>query len=346
MSSSFRVRAAGLALALGLAPVAVFAQSVSLVPGLGPIQTFDSLANTGTSGALPTGWALLEEGETANADGMYVADNGSTLGGDTYSYGTTSSTDRALGGIQSVLLNPTFGARLTNNTGTVVTDIIVQYTGEEWHRGFATDDRLDFQYSLNATSLADGAWVDVDALDFVTPNKAASLGALDGNAAGNRTAIAGMISGIQLPPGATIWVRWSDLFASGGVNDGLAIDDVRFGAPDNPPFVYTTAPADVATGVAKSSNIVVTFSEPVTLGAGWYTVSCDLSGTHAATVSSGPMAWTIDPTADFTPADQCTVSIDAAQVTDQDGTPNAMAADYRFGFTVALGDSLFKDGFE
>ena len=55
--------------------------------------------------------------------------------------------------------------------------------------------QLDFQYSLDATSLTTGTWVNVNALDFLTPNTA-TVGAKDGNAVGNRTHLAATISGL------------------------------------------------------------------------------------------------------------------------------------------------------
>ena len=57
--------------------------------------------------------------------------------------------------------------------------ITVQYTGEQWRLGAADAniDRLDFQYSTDATSLTSGTYVNVDQLDFVSPNNT-TVGAL------------------------------------------------------------------------------------------------------------------------------------------------------------------------
>ena len=63
----------------------VFEQTVKL-----PFtQDFNSLALTGTSSTLPTGWAMAESGTNANA--TYTASTGSLNSGDTYSYGATST---------------------------------------------------------------------------------------------------------------------------------------------------------------------------------------------------------------------------------------------------------------
>ncbi len=52
----------------------------------------------------------------------------------------------------------------------------------------------------------------------------------------------------------------------------------------------------------------------------WFTISCATSGAHTATVSGGPTTFTFDPDADFTAGESCTVTIVAANVTDQDVT--------------------------
>ena len=60
-------------------------------------QNFDTLAGTGTSTAVPTGWGFDETG--TNANGIYTAGTGSSTAGDTYSFGTSG--DRALGQLRS-----------------------------------------------------------------------------------------------------------------------------------------------------------------------------------------------------------------------------------------------------
>ena len=118
----------------------------------------------------------------------------------------------------------------------------------------------------------------------------------------------------------------------GAVNNGQTFTG---GPPvDNPPTVSSTSPADNANGIAVNSNISVTFNEPVTATTNSFQISCATSGTHAFTLSGGPTTYTLDPTTDFTMGEVCTVTVVAAQVTDQDGTPNQMAADFVFDFTV------------
>ncbi|MDB5202640.1 MAG: hypothetical protein JWQ27_2049 [Ferruginibacter sp.] len=189
-------------------------------------QDFNTLANTGTSSVFPTGWALLESGTGANT--TYTADNGGVNSGNTYSYGTTASAERAFGTLQSGSVTPTIGVQFQNNSGANLTQITVSYTGEQWRLG-ATGraDRLDFQYSTNATSLAtaSGTWLDENNLDFTGPTTAGTVGPLDGNATGNKATVSFTITGINIADGSTFWFRWND-FNPAGSDDGLAIDDI------------------------------------------------------------------------------------------------------------------------
>ena len=62
-------------------------------------QDFNSLANSGTSSSVPSGWSFVESGTNANTE--YTAGTGSSTTGDTYSFGATGSPERAFGGLQS-----------------------------------------------------------------------------------------------------------------------------------------------------------------------------------------------------------------------------------------------------
>jgi len=330
-------------------PVAFLVSPASADTGTGTVsltsigtavtQNFDTLATSGTTNtALPTGWYITETGGGTRDNEQYAADTGSSATGDTYSYGATGSTDRALGGLRSGSLVPVFGAKFTNNTGSTITSLDISYTGEQWRLGTAgRTDRLDFQISTNATDLSTGTYTNVDALDFTTPNTA-TAGAKDGNLAANRTVITSSITNLNLANGATFFIRWTDPDASDS-DDGLAVDNFNITAQgsapvDNPPTVTGTVPADNATDIPVDANISVTFSEPVTVSDASFQISCATSGTHAFTLSGGPSTYTLNPTTDFTQGEVCTVTVVAAQVTDQDGTADPMAADYVFDFTV------------
>lgn len=204
-----------------------FAQSISLLAGSTYSQNFDALSNTAgtTTNVLSiSGWYLNETGGGARDNEQYAVDAGASNTGDTYSYGAAGATERALGSLRSGTLVSVFGASFTNNTGITLTSITITYTGEQWRLGTASrTDQLDFSFSSDATSLTTGIWTDANGLDFVSP-VTTTVGAKDGNATGNRTAITSTINGLSIPNGATVWIRWSDADAS-SADDGLAIDD-------------------------------------------------------------------------------------------------------------------------
>ncbi len=239
------------------------AGTVSLTAlGTAYTQDFNTLANTGTSNVLPTGWDLAEAGTSANANGQYAAGTGSGNGGDTYSFGAAGTTDRAFGTLLSGTLTPTIGASFTNNSGSTITSLAISYTGEMWRLGQNTAgraaDRLDFQYSTNATSLTTGTWVDVNALDFASPVVTGTVGALTGNTSPNRTAISFSVSGLSIPNNSSFWIRWADADLAPGADDGLAVDD--FSLTPNGAAVPTLSINDVSASEGNSGITTFTFT--------------------------------------------------------------------------------------
>lgn len=211
-------------------------------------ENFDTLAAAATSsldgapapGAGPAGWYASETGTAMN--NLYTASTGSATAGDTYSYGSAAvPTDRALGTLFSGSLISTIGAQFTNNTVSPIGSVTISYRGEEWRLGTAgRTDKLDFQYSTNATSLSTGTWLNADPLDFTTPNTT-TLGAKDGNAAGNFTVIGpvSILFATPIPVGGTFWIRWTDLNATDS-DDGLAVDEFSL-TPSAPTAVKLTS---------------------------------------------------------------------------------------------------------
>ncbi|MDO9164783.1 MAG: ExeM/NucH family extracellular endonuclease [Rhodoferax sp.] len=104
---------------------------------------------------------------------------------------------------------------------------------------------------------------------------------------------------------------------------------------DLAPFVASAVPANAAIDVAVNANVSVNFSEPVNVSGAWYALNCSSSGVKTAQVGVGVASFTLDPLNDFVPGETCTLSIDAARVTDLDGSPSAMAANYSATFHVA-----------
>lgn len=298
-------------------------------------QDFNSLSNSSESGTLPVGWVLVES--KANANNMYKASTGNANVGDTYSFGSTNTSDRALGGIQDGTLVPLFGASFTNHTGGVIQSITIKYTGEEWRYSRLTrSDKLVFELSTDATSLENGIWSKNADLNFLTPSLT-TVGPRDGNAPVNRTDLQATITSLSIEPGKTFWIRWID-FDAFLEDDGLAVDDfslTAFGI-DNGPTLKSITPADHTEQVALDSILSISFSEPVNLSDGWISLSCSISKEHTLSVEGGPQAFVVDPTLDFVNGDICTVKVVASKVGDQDSTdpPDLLDKDYTFTFST------------
>lgn len=209
----------GLLCAAAVSPAAALSLSLFNVAST---ENFDVLG-TAAGSTLPPGWEFHESGSGANTS--YGAGNGSSSTGNTYSFGATGDADRALGALRTSSLATMFGTLITNDTSGIIAGVTIQFTGEQWRLG-ATGrmDRLDFAYSLDGTSVSTGTWLDVDALDFLSPVTAGATGALDGNLGDNRQIVSYTLTGLNLAPGASFWLRWSDADASGS-DDGLGIDD-------------------------------------------------------------------------------------------------------------------------
>lgn len=117
---------------------------------------------------------------------------------------------------------------------------------------------------------------------------------------------------------------------------GNCNNNQSFGAAvDVPPAVASTTPANGATGQANNVDITVTFSEPVDVTAGWFTLSCSVSGSHSAVTTGTGATRTLNPDVDFASGETCTLIVIGDQVSDQDGTIETMDADYTLSFSTA-----------
>lgn len=248
-----------LLLALGLSSGAMAQVPLQTAPYT---QDFNALAITGTTNAkstLPVGWDFLEvnAGTGTSADATYAASNGSANGGNTYSFGADASTDRAFGTLLSGSLTPTIGASFVNNTPTNLISLTIGYTGETWRiGGTARVDRLDFQYSLDATSLSTGTWVNVDALSYSNVASAALAG--NGVSTPLHTAtISSKIQGLNIPVGGTVWIRWND-FNAAGSDDGMGVDDFSLSwegiSPTAPTLTVPAAPLTFAAQLVNTAT--------------------------------------------------------------------------------------------
>lgn len=298
-----------------ISPVAVKAAltpSVSLtLLGTAYNQDFDTLASSSTSSSTPDGWGFSETGSNANT--TYTAGTGSSNAGDTYSFGAASSSERAFGGLRSGSLIPIIGASFTNNTGSTINSLLVEYTGEQWRLGTAGRgaDRIDFQYSTSATNLTTGTWTDVDALDFSSPITSGTVGALNGNHSDNRVKVSSTIMGLNIPNGATFFIRWTD-FDAPNADDGLAIDDFSVtpngSTTSTPNLKIDDVTVDEGDSGTVTASFTVSLSSPAPAGGVTFDIATqDNTATiadndyvsrslTAQTISSGSQSYVFDVT--------------------------------------------------
>jgi uncharacterized protein len=128
-------------------------------------------------------------------------------------------------------------------------------------------------------------------------------------------------------------VEWNG-FANNDTT-GLGSHSINTGG-DTAPSVADTDPDSGALDVPLSSDVRVTFSEPVTTSSAAFTIACSASGAHTFALTTTSTSATLNPDADFAQGETCTVKVDDAGVTDVDADdpPNTMAADHTFMFST------------
>lgn len=202
-------------------------------------QNFDTLANTGTSNTWTnnstlTGWSLFISSGAAPT--TYIGNNGSSTSGSFYSYGSTDSSDRALGGLGSgggYFGSPSAGNvaghivfAMTNNTGASLATITFEFDGEQWRNGGNTAAQtMVLEYGFGTTFATVASWIAPGgSFNWTSPVATTSPAAVDGNVAGLVADKGGTLSNLNWANGATLWIRWVEL--NDPNNDhGLAIDN-------------------------------------------------------------------------------------------------------------------------
>lgn len=214
-------------------------------------QNFDTLITTGTgqpwtnNTTLP-GWSLFRAPAPGTAITTYNAGDGGVNTGSFYSFGTGTTTERALGGTASggaYFGSPATGAvagwiavGVTNSTGGALTSVTVNYDGEQWRNGGnTTAQAMVLEYGVGASFLSVATWTPAGAgFNFTSLVNTATAAALDGNLPANRTADLGGtidLTSTPLADGETIWFRWIENNDAGN-DHGLAVDN----------FVFSTTP--------------------------------------------------------------------------------------------------------
>ncbi len=263
--------------------------SITAGAGLTYMQNFNTLdtssavANVSTN--LPAGWYITENGAGAAADGKYRGRRRFQQWRKRLQLRYISNYRPCARFYCIFLCNQCllFGAKFVNNTGATITAAAVTLKMEQWRVGdtFSNKDTTLFAVSMTADSLNDttaaAAWMDVPSM-MLTSAVAVGAFALDGNLSANQTAMTGSLTGLSIPNGATLWVRWKDKNLTGS-DDGLSIDDMS--------ITFTTGPSAVSNiasnnlpfsllGNGTTNDVKAIFTAPEN---GAYTVTVsDLAG--------------------------------------------------------------------
>ncbi|HEX7275795.1 MAG TPA: hypothetical protein VF244_00330 [Acidimicrobiales bacterium] len=229
-----------------LTPAAALGPVTLSTFGTAYTQDFNTLVASGSATWLNDstilGWFHARTGNGTSI----AASNGGSATGSLYSFGTGTGPDRALGSVGSgnIAVGTIYwGVRLYNGTGGAIGSLDVAYTGEQWRNSGAAAQAVPFSYLVGSPtvtgSLAEFQTpaVHVSALDFTSPVTGGSASALDGNLAANRTTKSVTITGLNIPNGTEVMLRWTDNDHI-GADHGLSVDDFSV----TPHAADTTAP--------------------------------------------------------------------------------------------------------
>lgn len=255
-----------------------YAQTVSITStGTAFTQNFDGIGSTATA-TLPAGfrvsngidWAAGTSATTVAAGSTGTGAITGTSGGGTYNFAngiTASSTDRALGFLSSgSFASPrSIILKLTNNTGTTITDLTISFDYEKYRSGTRAFDWTFFHGSTTSPATAE-----------VTGNQSYASDANNTTIPNPPTSISKSVTltGLNISNGSDYYLRWTYTGNGGSTNaqalglDNFSITATGGGADVTPPTVTTLTPLDNATEISVNTNLQITFNEPVLKGTG------------------------------------------------------------------------------
>lgn len=259
--------------------VCIFSLSLhaqTLISGIGtPVtQDFNALSAAGSSNAWTNnstleGWYAAINGLTPST---YSANDGSTTTMGLYAFGSTGSSDRALGVVPGGSIGSSanyYAWRLKNTTGSTINVIKVSWYGEQWSQNSQTAAAQDIKLfyrtsSSEITSITSGSYTTADSR-FLTPKFATGpTGAINGNNASNRGLVVAYIS-VNLANNSEIMLRWQDV--NDANNQIIALDDVSVVATASqevnfdplPMVTYGDSPFNIVTASA-TSGLPITYT--------------------------------------------------------------------------------------
>ena len=311
-------------------------------------QNFDTLPASGTTATWANNSTLVGwyAQRTASGTLAFNVDNGSSNAGSLHDYGSANVAERALGAIKSGSSGAIyFGVLLTNNTGSTITSLDVTYDGEQWRDANLNATTLAFSYVTGSSftgALADftAAGTAVAGLGFTAPLHTSGTGVVvDGNGAGKVPGISATLSGLNVPAGSQIFLRWADAGPSSGSDNGLGIDN------------FTVTPhGAVAAAPALSINDVSLTEGNAGTTAFTFTVSLSPVSTNDVSVDVATADDTATSPTDYAAVPTTTLTIPAGQAsatfTVQVNGDTTVEPDERFfvNLSGATGGATIADG--
>lgn len=201
-------------------------------------ENFDALGTGSVNMDVLTGWYVTNNDTPVTE---IIANNGNILEVGPYNYGSSGSTDRALGNRSTLLSKGGLTWVFKNTTGKSIRKFGLYYTGEQWYGGLSEGQTFEFEIGTG-TSINNLSYSSAD-LDFNNPqecNKVTVLlvtscstakGALNGNLTANRTKLDMQfdLGNDSILNGEYISFRWTDdnakLFLQ---SHAMALDDLGF----------------------------------------------------------------------------------------------------------------------
>ncbi len=232
-------------------------------------QNFDGLTATSWSNdvTLP-GWFLFRQPAPGTAITSIAIGDGSSSSGTFYSYGTTGTSERALGGLGSggaYYLSPPTGSAagwialaLINTSGSALDALNIQFSGEQWRNGGNVNTQtMPLSWGIGSSFAAVTSWTTPGgSFSWTSPVASSTAGAVNGNTTGKVDSRGGTLTGLSWQPGTTLWLRWTETNDAGN-DHGLAIDDVVITTAASPALLVTPSGCStvVVEGGASSDSI-------------------------------------------------------------------------------------------
>lgn len=194
---------------------------------------------------------------------------------------------------------------------------------------FNTAYRIVIRYNFVTGTLNDTATFYVSPTDATETNNTAALGSPVAWAGTTTENVLAAVSLRQGSAGSAATISaFDNLIVSTSFTTAAKLNTATA------PSVSTTTPANSATGVAINVAPTVTFNQAVTVTGSWFTLTGSTSGAHTAVVTGGPTTFTLTPDTAFANSETVTLTVVAAQVTEQATSTLHPTADSTTTFTT------------